>query len=330
MARLSEINVKSFLNDTFEATFMVKEVKSGKQKNGYMFLSIIMKDKDVEIEAKYFNATQVIIDYIQPGKIICGTIKVQEYDKGKDGISCIIESVADDVNGYSVADFIDIVEGYDAYLEKFKSLLNFCSDTVYGQIAYHILNKHWSKYCIWVAGKSQHHNAMGGLLMHSVCVAEGCKKLGEFYNSVYGTEFCNLKLLVSVALVHDVMKTTELDYKTTDGLVEYNQNNLSSHIVDAAFEIERAANELNIQDKYLIDEMKHCILAHHGRMEWGSPVTPYFTEAFILSRVDEIDAECWKYNKKFKGMNEHEKKVDWVGGECKIYYKPTIYSDTEI
>jgi 23S rRNA maturation-related 3'-5' exoribonuclease YhaM len=99
MSRLSEINVRTYLNSEFEASFLVMEVKSGKQKNGNMFLSVIMKDRDIEVEAKFFNASQDVINFITPGKIIKAVVKVQEYDKAKDGISCILESVGDDDTG---------------------------------------------------------------------------------------------------------------------------------------------------------------------------------------------------------------------------------------
>ena len=37
--------------------------------------------------------------------------------------------------------------------------------------------------------------------------------------------------------------------------------------------------------------MKHCILAHHGELEYGSPKKPALPEAVALSYADNIDAK---------------------------------------
>jgi hypothetical protein len=37
-------------------------------------------------------------------------------------------------------------------------------------------------------------------------------------------------------------------------------------------------------------KLLHCILAHHGKLEFGSPVAPACVEAYILSQADVTDA----------------------------------------
>ena len=41
----------------------------------------------------------------------------------------------------------------------------------------------------------------------------------------------------------------------------------------------------------LAHEMEHCILAHHGELEYGSPKKPALPEAVALSYADNIDAK---------------------------------------
>ena len=42
----------------------------------------------------------------------------------------------------------------------------------------------------------------------------------------------------------------------------------------------------------LVNQVGHCILAHHGHKEWGSPVEPITTEARILHFADDLSARC--------------------------------------
>jgi 3'-5' exoribonuclease len=35
----------------------------------------------------------------------------------------------------------------------------------------------------------------------------------------------------------------------------------------------------------------HCILSHHGRKDWGSPVEPATLEALVLHQADMLSAK---------------------------------------
>ena len=41
----------------------------------------------------------------------------------------------------------------------------------------------------------------------------------------------------------------------------------------------------------LLNELKHCILAHHGELEYGSPKKPALMEAVALNFADNTDAK---------------------------------------
>ena len=41
----------------------------------------------------------------------------------------------------------------------------------------------------------------------------------------------------------------------------------------------------------LANELKHCILAHHGELEYGSPKKPAMVEAVALNLADNADAK---------------------------------------
>jgi 3'-5' exoribonuclease len=65
------------------------------------------------------------------------------------------------------------------------------------------------------------------------------------------------------------------------------------HVVVSYHEFVTAA-EAGEFPRYFIDEVGHCILAHHGRMEWGSPVTPHTREAWIVNLADVASVQVFE------------------------------------
>lgn len=329
--RLSEISIKSYLNSSFETFFVLTEASVRPQKNGKECMSLILKDRDVEIEAKIFDINDSHKDTLKVGKVYYAVVDVKEYAKGKNGISCIINSMPQEMTDMRPEMFADWIEGYEDYNTRLGVLFNYISDSPYGKIAYDIIQSRWEKFCIWGAAKSNHHTSFGGLLMHSVCVAENCKEIGEFYNKVYGMDFVNIKLLVSAGLLHDAMKTEELTCDRQSGTMDYDVgSSLSTHVVEIAIEVEKSALKLGIEDKYVVGELKHCLLAHHGQLEYGSPITPSCMEASILNYMDELDAAGWRYSKANKDLKIHERSTIWVGGKPFSVFRTSNNEDVEI
>ncbi len=63
--------------------------------------------------------------------------------------------------------------------------------------------------------------------------------------------------------------------------------------------------------KVLGNELKHCILAHHGELEFGSPKKPALAEALALSFADNIDAKMETIREIFANVPENN--VEWQG-----------------
>ena len=61
----------------------------------------------------------------------------------------------------------------------------------------------------------------------------------------------------------------------------------------------------------LANELKHCILAHHGELEYGSPKKPALIEAVALSFADNIDAKMETFTELLSVVPENNS--DWQG-----------------
>lgn len=133
------------------------------------------------------------------------------------------------------------------------------------------------------AAKSIHHGFVGGLMQHTLAVCDLC----NFYCTKYSA--LNRDLLISAALCHDIGKVRELsDFPLNDYTDE---GQLLGHIVMGVEIVDEKLREVKGFPKVKADQLKHCILAHHGEFEFGSPKKPALIEAVALNFADNTDAK---------------------------------------
>ncbi|HIQ96655.1 MAG TPA: HD domain-containing protein [Candidatus Limivivens merdigallinarum] len=152
------------------------------------------------------------------------------------------------------------------------------------------------------AAKSVHHGFVGGLLEHTLSVTELC----EFYASHYS--FLNRDLLITAALFHDIGKTKELsDFPSNDYT---DDGQLLGHIVIGVELVGLGIRRIPNFPRKLASELKHCIVSHHGELEYGSPKKPALAEAVALSFADCTDARLETFREILEGAPG---KDDWLG-----------------
>lgn len=152
------------------------------------------------------------------------------------------------------------------------------------------------------AAKSIHHGFIGGLLQHTLGVAKLCEYIAENYPVI------KRDLLVTAAIFHDVGKVDELsDFPENDYTDE---GQLVGHIVMGAIMISKKIDEIPGFPVTLANELKHCILAHHGELEYGSPKKPGLIEALALAHADNMDAKLQTFT---EIINLNQDKAEWLG-----------------
>lgn len=133
------------------------------------------------------------------------------------------------------------------------------------------------------AAKSVHHGFVGGLIEHSLSVARLC----EFFCVNY--PILNHDLLITAALCHDIGKVRELSAFPENSYTDEGQ--LLGHIVIGCEMIGEKIREIPDFPAKKAAELRHCILAHHGEYEYGSPKKPALIEAMALNLADNADAK---------------------------------------
>ncbi|MCI8516771.1 MAG: HD domain-containing protein [Hungatella sp.] len=133
------------------------------------------------------------------------------------------------------------------------------------------------------AAKSVHHGFVGGLLEHTLGVVKMCDYFAGYYPGL------NRDLLLTSAMFHDVGKLRELSVFPENDYTDDGQ--LLGHIVIG---LEMLTEKIRVIPGFppkLESELKHCIVAHHGELEYGSPKKPALLEAMALNFADNTDAK---------------------------------------
>lgn len=151
------------------------------------------------------------------------------------------------------------------------------------------------------AAKTMHHNFVGGLLEHTVSVTKLCTYLADNYPVL------DRDLLLTAAMFHDVGKLSEISAFPENDYTDAGQ--LLGHIYIGADWLSKRMDKLGGFTVKRKNELLHCILSHHGELEFGSPKKPALAEALALSMADNLDAKLAGVTALFDGTDES----GWLG-----------------
>lgn len=137
------------------------------------------------------------------------------------------------------------------------------------------------------AAVSVHHAYCGGLLQHTLNVAKLASTTASLYSEL------DRDLAVTVALLHDIGKLHEVQPLPVHDY--YACGNFIGHVVESQNMVRDACHAI---DDFPIDRMNlvcHCILAHHGQLDWGAPKIPVCAEAELVFCCDLLDSRVEQF-----------------------------------
>ena len=155
------------------------------------------------------------------------------------------------------------------------------------------------------AAKSVHHGFVGGLLEHTLSVTKLCDYYASYYPQL------NRDLLLTAAIFHDIGKTKELSRFPENDYTDDGQ--LLGHIIIGTEMVSRGIRAIPGCPEVLALELKHCILAHHGELEYGSPKKPALLEALALNFADNTDAKMETMIEALNAGNAGNDNKGWLG-----------------
>jgi len=128
-----------------------------------------------------------------------------------------------------------------------------------------------------------HHAYLGGLLDHVSSLVRLGDRVADHY------PWLNRELVLAGLILHDLGKIEELRY---EGAFRYStRGQLLGHIVIALEIVRSKIRSIPGFPETLASRIEHIILAHHGKLEFGSPKEPMFAEALVVHYLDDMDSK---------------------------------------
>lgn len=271
------------VNEDLALFVLIKAADVRSAKNGKKFISFTFADRSGEISAKFWNASEHEISEFQPGKVVLLKGKRENY-QGNPQIKILHLRLATE---FEPNDSSLYLRQAPVSFEKMESEIN---QTVFeiinpnwNRIVRYLLNKNHAAFFKYPAAKKNHHAFAGGLAYHTLSMLRLARAVAKQYPVI------NASLLYAGTILHDMGKTIELSGPTATTYTL--AGNLIGHIVLIDEQIVEACHQLRIsenQEDVLL--LRHLILAHHGLLEYGSPVRPHILEAEVLHQIDQLDA----------------------------------------
>lgn len=283
--------------------YLCKHKQSAVTKNGKPYDNLILQDKTGTIDAKVWDPNSAgiaefdVLDYIEVhGDITSFQGALQANIKR---IRKCREGEYEPANYLPVSKFLieDMFEELLIYIEEIenpylKQLLK----------AFFVEDQDFiSRFKKSSAAKTVHHGFVGGLLQHTLSVVRLC----DYYCRAY--PLLKKDLLISAAICHDIGKVREISLFPQNDYTEEGQ--FLGHIVIGSEMVGEKISKIEGFPVLLARELKHCILAHHGEYEFGSPKKPAIMEAVALSYADNTDAKL----ETFTEILENTTDTGWLG-----------------
>lgn len=172
--------------------------------------------------------------------------------------------------------------------KTFSNLISLCKDEKLIDIIKQYADDLFPRYSKYPAATSVHHAFPGGLLNHTYQMLHMLEGLYPCYP--YPEDIKIERIIIGI-MFHDWGKLCE--YKEEGDPTE--NMYLLGHIYMSANYLNGILRDAGI-DKRETNFIIHCILAHHGAMEYGSPVLPCIPEAQIITYLDNLSAKADIFN----------------------------------
>ena len=283
--------------------YLCKHKTSAVTKNGKPYDSVILQDKTGTLDAKIWDPNNMgiaefdTLDYIEvygeitsfQGALQVNVKRIRKCSEGE----------------YQPADYLPVSK-YDIE-EMYQELLGYITgieNTYLKQLLQEFFVKDESFIKAFKqssAAKSIHHGFVGGLLQHTLSVVKMC----DYYCTLY--PLLKKDLLVAAAICHDMGKTREISPFPENDYTDDGQ--FLGHIIMGVEMVGEKIRNISGFPGVLASELKHCILSHHGELEFGSPKKPAIMEAVALSYADNTDAKL----QSFTEIMENTGETGWLG-----------------
>ena len=287
----------------FYGIYLCKSKQVLKTKAGKTYYSLLLQDKTGIIDAKVWELNNGIDDFDSMDFIMTDGMVTSFQGSRQVNVNRIRKAQEGE---YDPAEYIPASK-YDReeMYQELKGLIATIEEPHLKTLAekYYVQDTEFVKeFKQHSAAKSVHHGFVGGLLQHTLAVMKMCDYIASQYPVV------DRDFLITAALFHDIGKMWEISEFPANDYTDEGQ--LLGHIFLGAELIGKEAALIPGFPPALAAELRHCILAHHGELEYGSPKKPAMAEALALAFADNMDAKLETITEIY---DKAEPTMEWLG-----------------
>lgn len=278
MPRLSIAQLRVGASVTKQA-YLLRDKSLTTTRTGSTMLRVTLADRTGTIPGVLFDVPAYVVDSLVVGRGVLVTGRVGEF---REQVQLNLERI-EPTELVHLEEYLPMARRPRAEMElEFAALCDGIENPQLSALVARVFDKAtYDAFVVAPAAKSLHHATVSGLLEHTLAVVRLALESARGYDEV------DQDLLVTAALLHDVGKIDAYDpitfAVTTDGA-------LWGHLYMSAIRVERAMMQIEGFDAELRRRLIHAILAHHGKLEYGSPVLPMTLEALLVHHADQTDA----------------------------------------
>jgi 3'-5' exoribonuclease len=288
--------------DQVTGAFVVRERERRQKRNGEDFLRVVLADKTGTVPAIAWEGVAECFEICAPGSIVLvrGSFAVHPQFGRQIKLAAVRPA------GPGEYDAEQLAEGPERSVELLEADLRALIDTVQNGSLRSLLDRFfgpetesWARFREAPAAKHYHQAYAGGLLEHTLSVAQAVSAAANFFPGI------DREIAVTGALLHDIGKTEA-----------YNDDPLAIELTDAGrlegeiprgyYRVRREIEQLEGFDPDLAQAILHIILSHHGQLEHGSPVVPATREATLVHSIDNLGGKLGSFDRLEKELADGE------------------------
>lgn len=288
--------------EQFTSPFVVKEREMRQKKNGEDFLKLQLGDKTGSVPAIAWDRVAECFEACTPGAVVMVTGKFAVHPQFGRQIKLGSVRLAEPHEYVHE----EMAEGPAKNAEQLESELRQLLGTIQNPSLLELLDRFfgaesadWARFREAPAAKHYHQAYPGGLLEHTLSVAQAVSAAANFFPGI------DREVAVTGALLHDIGKTEA-----------YNDDPLAIDMTDAGrlqaeiplgyYKVRRQIEEIEGFDPDLAQAVLHIILSHHGQLEHGSPVVPCTREATLVHAMDNLGGKLGSFDRLEKELGDGE------------------------
>ena len=279
--------------DQVSGAFVVRERERRQKRNGEDFLRVVLADRTGTVPAIAWDGVAECFEICAPGSIVVvrGSFAIHPQFGRQIKLAAVRPA------GPREYDADQLAERPERSVDLLEADLRALIDTVQNGSLRELLDRFfgpdtpaWERFREAPAAKHYHQAYAGGLLEHTLSVAQAVSAAANFFPGI------DREIAVTGALLHDIGKTEA-----------YNDDPLAIELTDAGrlegeiprgyYKVRREIERIEGFDRDLAQAILHVILSHHGQLEHGSPVVPATREATLVHAIDNLGGKLGSFDR---------------------------------